>query len=125
MGSIPDFEKKFKLAVKQEKMTSERMDELLLNIVPILEGRSVKEDQIEIDIQIKQHLIYADSLSVDLAVFFLSKNATEDGYMDASIATGVAKITNARSDKIAMAQGFLLKLIDTSLQGLDVPGGDE
>ena len=45
--------------------------------------------------------------------------------MDASIATGVAKITNASKGKILLAQRFLVKLIDTSLNGLNVPGGED
>ena len=39
MDSFPDFEDKFKLAVKQEKMTSDRMEELLVHIKPILLNR--------------------------------------------------------------------------------------
>ena len=45
--------------------------------------------------------------------------------MDASIATGLAKITNASGEKIATAQGILLNIIDSSLEGLEVPGGEE
>ena len=108
-------------------MSKQRMEQLLTNVKPILQGISTSEDQVEIDIEVNQSTESPDILSVDLGVIFLWQTDTADGqkYMDASIATGLAKITNASGEKIATAQGILLNIIDSSLEGLEVPGGEE
>ena len=63
-------------------------------------------------------------LVVDVAVFYISRNEEDDQQMDINIATAVAEILGASKLKIKMAHGFCMQIIEASLDGLEVPGGE-
>ena len=44
--------------------------------------------------------------------------------MDVNIATAVAQILGASRAKIGVAHGYCMKIIEASLEGLQVPGGE-
>ena len=81
-------------------------------------------DEVEVDIKVTHDPDNTSDLNVDVALVYFVK--VENGErVKASIATAVASISGASSEKIEVAQKFLLKIIEASLNGLQVPGGEE
>ena len=59
-----------------------------------------------------------------MAIIFLSR--IDDGkQVEASIATAVANITGASAEQSAVAQKYCIKIINSALNGLRVPGGEQ
>ena len=59
-----------------------------------------------------------------MAVFYISRNKQDGQQMDINIATAVAEILGASKAKITVAHGFCMQIIEASLDGLEVPGGE-
>ena len=93
-------------------MTDDRCDMITDACKNVCLGTTKKVDFTEIDIETIQT---SDSnLTIDVAVVFL-RHIDDGSYVEASIATAKAQITNAKSRRHAKVHRLCLGIIDTAL----------
>ena len=59
-----------------------------------------------------------------MAIVYLTQN-DDHSQVDVAIATAVANISGASPEQLAVAQKYCLRIINSALTGLEVPGGDD
>ena len=112
------------MAVNQGKMTEERKAEMLEKIEKIASNDATVFAGTESDIRVTKD---SDSgeLVIDMVAHFMKTNEDKPDEMHVSYASAVSKIKHASSQQQEKACQLVNRIIQTSLKGMNMVGGDK
>ena len=88
----------------------------------IIDGNTYEEDSQDIDIIKLTRDDHTKDLEVDLGVIFATRQKGSEE-MNLSIAAAKATIVNANKRNLQQATDHIISIIDSSLEGLQLPNG--
>ena len=112
------------MAVNQGKMTEERKAEMLEKIEKIASNDAKVFAGTESDIRVTKD---SDSgeLVIDMVAHFMKTDEDKPDYMHVSYAAALSRIKYASSQQQEKASQLMNRIIQTSLRGMDMAGGDK
>ena len=118
------YEETFALAVKQEKMTQERSDELLAKVIKVASNDATVFAGVEQDIRVVRDKDSGD-IVVDMVVHFLMTDENENDKLNFSYASCNSTIKNATLEQQEKACELMHRIIESSLKGMKMENGEE
>ena len=110
--------------VKHGKMTQQRKDELLTKITQVANNDVATLAGVEKDIRVVKSNENGEII-IDMVVHFIKTDENAPELINVSYAAALARIQNASISQQERAQGLMTNIIQTSLGGMNMPGGDE
>ena len=122
--AIECFTEDFDLHIEQGKMTQERKVELLEKIQKIVDNETVAYTGVECDIRVNRDSQTGDVV-VDMLAHFMKTDEGDAEAMNMSYAACLSVIKNATPATTERACQLMQRIIQSSLIGMDMPGGEK
>lgn len=113
----------FALAVRHGKMTEARRGELLDKIAKVASNDVTAFAGTESDIKVSKN-DESGEIVVDMCAHFIKTDQDKEDYMNVSYATAKCFIQNATLAQQQKAEQLVHRIIQTSLKGMNMPGGE-
>ena len=112
------------MAIRHGKMTEARKAELLAKVKKIADNDATAFAGVESDIKVTSDAASGD-LMIDMVVHYMASDEDAGDRMNVSYAAAKCTIKNATIASQAKASELMTRIIETSLTGLNIPGGSE
>ena len=117
------FTEDFDLHVKQGKMTEERKVELLAKVQKLVDGETTGFAGVERDIRVIKDSETGDMV-IDMIAHWMKIDEDDPEAMSMSYASSKSVIKDATPAQLERAVDLMHRIIQSSLIGMDMPGGD-
>ena len=118
------FTEDFDLHVKQGKMTEERKVELLAKVQKLVDGETTGFAGVERDIRVIKDSETGDMV-IDMIAHWMKIDEDDPEAMSMSYASSKSVIKDATPAQLERAVDLMHRIIQSSLLGMDMPGGDK
>ena len=112
------------MAVRHGKMTQERKEQLLEKIIKVASNDVTAFAGTESDIKVSKNEENGD-IVIDLVAHFMKTDENDQDRMNISYAAAKSTIKNATIQQQEKASQLMFKIIQSSLKGMKMPGGEE
>ena len=118
------YEEVFGLAIRHGKMTEKRREQLLAKIVKIASNDATAFAGVEQDITLAKDN-EAGTIIIDMVAHFMVSDEDLPDQMNVSYAAAKSIIKNATLEQQEKAYQLLQRVVEVSLRGMKMPGGDQ